>query len=80
MISGVDPENGQLRYSISGQYFSVDSLTGVVTLAKTLDREEQAFLEVIISITGKRKEESLILIKNKTLILSSTIFEPFYNF
>ncbi|XP_026729820.1 cadherin-23 isoform X2 [Trichoplusia ni] len=52
-LKGVDPENGQLRYSISGQYFSVDSLTGVVTLAKTLDREEQAFLEVIISITDE---------------------------
>ena len=50
--SGIDPENGPLRYSISGQYFSVDSTTGVVTLAKSLDREQQAKLEVIISITG----------------------------
>ncbi|XP_068630269.1 cadherin-87A [Battus philenor] len=52
-LKGVDPENGQLRYSISGQYFSVDSLTGVVTLAKTLDREEQPTLEVIISLTDE---------------------------
>ncbi|CAG5042613.1 unnamed protein product [Parnassius apollo] len=52
-LKGIDPENGQLRYSISGQYFGVDSLTGVVTLAKTLDREEQATLEVIISITDE---------------------------
>lgn len=51
----MDPENGQLRYSISGQYFSVDPSTGVVTLAKTLDREEQDSLEVVISITGKYK-------------------------
>ncbi|CAH2074945.1 unnamed protein product, partial [Iphiclides podalirius] len=52
-LKGIDPENSQLRYSISGQYFSVDPLTGVVTLAKTLDREEQANLEVIISITDE---------------------------
>ncbi|KPI98094.1 Cadherin-23 [Papilio xuthus] len=52
-LKGVDPENGQLTYSISGQYFSVDSLTGVVTLARSLDREEQATLEVIISITDE---------------------------
>ncbi|XP_072941019.1 cadherin-87A [Epargyreus clarus] len=50
-LKGIDPENGPLRYSISGQYFSVDPITGVVTLAKTLDREEQDSLEVIISIT-----------------------------
>lgn len=57
-LKGVDPDNGQLRYSISGQYFSVDPLTGVVTLAKTLDREEQDSLEVIISITDEGIENT----------------------
>ncbi|GBP73902.1 Cadherin-23 [Eumeta japonica] len=52
-LKGIDPENGQLRYSISGQYFSVDPLSGVVTLAKALDREKQPSLEVIISITDE---------------------------
>ncbi|KAL0840760.1 hypothetical protein ABMA28_015943 [Loxostege sticticalis] len=52
-LKGVDPENGQLRYSISGQYFTVDPFTGVVTLARSLDREEQETLEVIISITDE---------------------------
>ncbi|XP_045493126.1 cadherin-23 [Colias croceus] len=52
-LKGIDPENSRLTYSISGQYFSVDSNTGVVTLAKSLDREEQATLEVIISITDE---------------------------
>lgn len=52
-LKGVDPENSQLRYSISGQYFTVDSITGVVTLAKSLDREEQDTLVVIISITDE---------------------------
>ncbi|XP_052751367.1 cadherin-23 [Galleria mellonella] len=52
-LKGIDPENGPLRYSISGQYFSVNPQTGVVTLARTLDREEQDSLEVIISITDE---------------------------
>ncbi|CAG9785326.1 unnamed protein product [Diatraea saccharalis] len=52
-LRGIDPENSPLRYSISGQYFTVDQVTGVVTLAKTLDREEQPTLEVIISITDE---------------------------
>ncbi|XP_013185198.1 cadherin-87A [Amyelois transitella] len=52
-LKGIDPENSQLRYSISGQYFSVDALTGVVTLARSLDREHQDALEVIISITDE---------------------------
>ncbi|XP_041976287.1 cadherin-23 [Aricia agestis] len=57
-LKGIDPENGQLTYSISGQYFTVDSLTGVVTLAKALDREEQATLEVIISLTDEPTEDT----------------------
>nr|XP_032511121.1 cadherin-23 isoform X1 [Danaus plexippus plexippus] len=57
-LKGIDPENGTLRYSISGQYFTVDSVTGVVTLARSLDREEQAKLEVIISITDEGLDET----------------------
>lgn len=60
----MDPENGQLRYSISGQYFTVDPFTGVVTLARSLDREEQETLEVIISITGKRTLFNYVLVLN----------------
>ncbi|XP_053602394.1 cadherin-87A [Plodia interpunctella] len=52
-LKGIDPENSPLRYSISGQYFTVDAQTGVVTLARALDRERQAALEVIISITDE---------------------------
>ncbi|CAK1552466.1 unnamed protein product [Leptosia nina] len=52
-LKGIDPDNSPLRYSISGQYFSVDPVTGVVTLAKSLNREKQTSLEVIISITDE---------------------------
>lgn len=48
-----DPESTTLHFSISGEYFSVDRNTGVVTLLKPLDREEVDSLEVIISVTGK---------------------------
>ncbi|VVC89380.1 unnamed protein product, partial [Leptidea sinapis] len=52
-LKGIDPDNGPLRYSISGQYFTVDPVTGVVTLARKLDREEMESLELVISITDE---------------------------
>ncbi|CAH0386133.1 unnamed protein product [Bemisia tabaci] len=48
-----DPESTTLHFSISGEYFSVDRNTGVVTLLKPLDREEVDSLEVIISVTDE---------------------------
>ena len=52
IIRASDPEGGEVTYSISGDTFSINKKTGVVTLVKTLDREQQDVLEVIISITG----------------------------
>lgn len=52
-LSGIDPEGGVLRYSISGPVFSVDRETGVVRLRQELDREFQDTIEVIISITDE---------------------------
>lgn len=49
----MDPENSPLRYSISGQHLSVDPSSGLITLIKSIDREEQSSMEVVISITGK---------------------------
>lgn len=51
-LQGSDPEGSQVHYSISGEYFTVDKRSGVVTLLKTLDRESVDLIEVIISITG----------------------------
>lgn len=51
-LQGEDPEGSKLHYSISGEYFRVNRETGVVTLRKSLDREVQDLIEVIISITG----------------------------
>lgn len=50
-FTGIDPEGGRLKYSISGPIFSVDRDTGVVRLRQELDRETQDIVEVIISIT-----------------------------
>lgn len=52
-LQGEDPEQSKLHYSISGEYFTVNRDTGMVTLRKSLDREAQDLIEVIISITGK---------------------------
>lgn len=52
-LQGTDPEGSTVRFSISGEHFTVDKSTGVVSLRKPLDREVQDLLEVIISITGK---------------------------
>jgi hypothetical protein len=49
----IDPDGSRVSYTISGQYFSVDRSTGVVTLVKGLDRETLDSLEVVISVTGK---------------------------
>lgn len=59
--SGIDPDGGAIRYSISGPVFSVDRDTGVVRLRQELDREKQDTVEVIISITGELAHACLYL-------------------
>lgn len=51
-LKGADPENGELTYSISGEYFRVNKKTGDLTLIKPLDREQEPKIDVIISLTG----------------------------
>nr|CAD7397956.1 unnamed protein product [Timema cristinae] len=52
-LRGIDSESSNVHYSISGEQFTVDRSTGVVTLLRPLDREDTDLIEVIISITGK---------------------------
>jgi len=53
-LSAIDPDGSRLAYTVSGQHLNIDRSTGVVTLAKRLDRETLDSLEVVISVTGKR--------------------------
>jgi len=52
-LKGTDPENGELTFSISGEYFRVNRKTGDITLIKALDREVEPKIDVIISLTGE---------------------------
>lgn len=52
-LSAIDPEGSRVSYTVSGQYLNIDRSTGVVTLAKRLDRETLDSLEAVISVTGK---------------------------
>lgn len=48
-----DPENTQVQYYISGDFFSVERDSGVVKLIKKLDREAVSTVDVIISISDQ---------------------------
>lgn len=52
-LRGRDPEGTDVTYSVSGDYLSVDRDTGVVSLVKSLDREQMSSIETIITVTGK---------------------------
>ncbi|CAG2053736.1 unnamed protein product [Timema podura] len=52
-LRGIDSESSNVHYSISGEQFTVDRSTGVVTLLRPLDREDTDLIEVIISITDE---------------------------
>ncbi|XP_050441705.1 cadherin-23 [Adelges cooleyi] len=52
-LLAVDPDGSKVTYTISGQHFSVDRSTGVVTLIKALDRELFDSIEVVISVTDE---------------------------
>ena len=49
-LRGRDPEGGRVKYTISGDYFSVDGDTGAVRLREPLDREATDAIDVVITI------------------------------
>ncbi|GAB6028559.1 hypothetical protein CHUAL_002700 [Chamberlinius hualienensis] len=48
-----DPDGRNLSYNIISNYFSVDKRSGVLTLIKSLDREDRDSIEVYISVTDE---------------------------
>ncbi len=55
-LKGTDPEGARVSYTISGDNFSVDRQTGVITLRAPLDREKEDLLEVVITIQDESFE------------------------
>ncbi|KAM8837875.1 cadherin-related family member 1a isoform 3-T3 [Spinachia spinachia] len=60
-LNGSDPEGDPVRYGLtfemgSKEYFRADSKTGRVTLILELDREKQAEISVVVSITDGRSK------------------------
>ena len=49
-LRGRDPEGGRVKFTISGDYFSVDGDSGAVTLRDPLDRETTETIDVVITI------------------------------
>lgn len=56
LLSGSDPEGSKVIYSISGEYFTVDQDTGIVSTLKSFDREKEDIVSVVISVTGESLE------------------------
>ncbi|XP_065199853.1 cadherin-87A [Planococcus citri] len=53
-LSGTDPEGSELRYGIENtDFFSVDPITGEVKLKKSLNREANASMQVVVTIEDK---------------------------
>ncbi|KAM9838112.1 cadherin-related family member 1a [Aulostomus maculatus] len=65
-LNGTDPEGDPIRYDLtfekgSKEYFRVDPKSGNVTLIQELDREKQAEISVVVSITdGRNKVDETI--------------------
>jgi len=55
-LKGVDPKGRQVFYTISGDNFSVDRVTGVITLKTPLDREKKDLLDVRVTIEDEEFE------------------------
>ncbi|KAI5108027.1 cadherin-related family member 1 isoform X1, partial [Silurus meridionalis] len=61
VLNGTDPEGQPIRYGLdfdagSKESFSVDPITGIVTLIEELDREIQDEIEVYVSISDENNE------------------------
>ncbi|XP_014206917.1 cadherin-23 [Copidosoma floridanum] len=80
-LQAEDPEGSKLRYSISGEHFSVDRDTGVVVLRRALDREAQDIIEVIISITDEGiagSEPNTMSLRREIAVLDENDNPPVY--
>ena len=56
-LQGIDPEGANVLYTISGDHFSVNRNTGVITLIAPLDREVKDLLDVVVTIQDENFEQ-----------------------
>jgi len=81
-LTGQDPEGSDIFYTISGDYFSADVNTGVVTLKKALDRESVPRIDVVITIQDepiREIPENLIPFRRSIEVLDKNDNIPKFN-
>jgi len=81
-LVGQDPEGSEIFYTISGDYFSADVTTGVVTLKKALDRESVPKIDVVITIQDepiREIPENLIPFRRAIRVLDRNDNIPQFN-
>ena len=70
-LKGIDPEGVKVTYTISGDHFSVNRETGVITLRAPLDREVEDLIEVVVTVQ--------VCFSSSSKIRENTIFCMFLN-
>lgn len=53
-LRGRDPDGGRVFFYLSGDTFSVHRDTGVVTLIRPLDREQEPVLDVVVTLVDEK--------------------------
>ncbi|CAB1416717.1 unnamed protein product [Pleuronectes platessa] len=77
ILNGTDPEGDPVRYDLtfeqgSKEYFRVEAKSGNVTLVQELDREKQAEISMLVSITDGRNK----VIETVRVFITDTNDEP----
>ncbi|XP_035000821.1 cadherin-related family member 1 isoform X2 [Hippoglossus stenolepis] len=77
ILNGTDPEGDPVRYGLtfeqgSKEYFRVEAKSGNVTLVQELDREKQAEISMLVSITDGRNK----VVETVRVFVTDTNDEP----
>ncbi|XP_029953899.1 cadherin-related family member 1 isoform X1 [Salarias fasciatus] len=77
VLNGTDPEGDPVRYGLTyekgtKEYFNVDPKTGNVTLIQELDREKEAEISLLVSITDGRNK----VVQTVRVFVTDTNDEP----
>ncbi|XP_037084523.1 cadherin-23-like [Pollicipes pollicipes] len=81
-VSATDADGDRVAYSISGDFFSIDRLSGRVTLVRPVDRERMRSVEVILTITdvvAEGSEPNLVSVRRLVPIVDANDNPPVFN-